>query len=67
MKPNDPLYDDVVKFARTQEKISISALQRYFRIGYMQAIHLIEDMQSDNIIGIPDENGQRAVMPEVLR
>ena len=47
---SDELYSDVVKFTSEQTHISITMLQRRFRIGYGRACSLLEEMEKASII-----------------
>ena len=46
----DTLYADVLTFIKTTDEISISMLQRYFRIGFNRSARLIEKLEMDGII-----------------
>jgi S-DNA-T family DNA segregation ATPase FtsK/SpoIIIE len=46
----DVLYADVIAFIKTTDEISISMLQRYFRIGFNRSARLIEKLEIDGII-----------------
>ncbi len=59
---SDPLYQDAVKFVMEQDRISISMLQRYLRIGFNKAARFIEMMERDGIIGPQEGSKPRAVI-----
>lgn len=66
-RPQDELYDDCVKFVRTQGKCQTQAIQRQFRIGFGRANELVEALEragvvSDSKHGLPRE--VRAAGPE---
>jgi recombination associated protein RdgC len=47
---NDPLYDQAVEVVRTQQRASISLVQRHLRVGYNRAARLIEAMEVAGVI-----------------
>ena len=51
------LYQDVQKFLQQLEEISISLLQRKFRIGYNRSARIIEMLESQGRI-MPLEGGK---------
>jgi len=46
----DELYEDALEFAASMEEISISMLQRHFKIGYNRAAKIMKDMERDGFI-----------------
>lgn len=50
-KEGDPLFEEAVRIVRTDNKASISMLQRKMRIGYTRAARLIDALESKGIIG----------------
>ncbi|MGV8025488.1 MAG: DNA translocase FtsK 4TM domain-containing protein [Anaerolineaceae bacterium] len=59
----DPLLKQVVAFIRSEERASISMLQRKFSIGYTRAARLVDRMEELEIIGKPDSgSGVRPVL-----
>jgi S-DNA-T family DNA segregation ATPase FtsK/SpoIIIE len=46
----ESLYNEVVRFVREQGKVSISLIQRHFRIGFNKAARFVERMERDGII-----------------
>ncbi|GAB6887703.1 hypothetical protein JCM13304A_12010 [Desulfothermus okinawensis JCM 13304] len=63
---SDPLYQDAVKFVMEQDRISISMLQRYLRIGFNKAARFIEMMERDGIIGPQEGSKPRAVIKKQM-
>jgi DNA segregation ATPase FtsK/SpoIIIE-like protein len=57
----DSLYEQAVAFVIEARKVSISSVQRKFKIGYNRAARIVEAMQAASIISVPKENGQREV------
>ena len=53
----DELLEKAVAFAADKEKLSISMLQRYFRIGFNRAARLMEALEARGIVG-PDEGSK---------
>ena len=53
----DALLEDAIAFAAGKEKLSISMLQRYFRIGFNRAARLMDALESRGIVG-PDEGSK---------
>jgi S-DNA-T family DNA segregation ATPase FtsK/SpoIIIE len=47
---DDALYQDIVQFISTVDEVSISLLQRKFRIGYNRSARIIDRLQSEGII-----------------
>lgn len=58
----DPLYDQVVAHVVEQQRVSISMVQRHFKIGYNRAARLIEQMEADGVVSSPDLEGHRNVL-----
>ncbi len=61
----DDIYRQAVEEVRKSGKASISLLQRKLRIGYSRAARLIDQMETEGIIG-PEQSGSRGreVLPE---
>ncbi|MBE6022779.1 MAG: DNA translocase FtsK [Cellulosilyticum sp.] len=53
----DELLEKAVAFAADKEKLSISMLQRYFRIGFNRAARLMDALEARGIVG-PDEGSK---------
>lgn len=60
----DSLFEQAVRYAVTQGSISISRLQRAFRIGFTRAGYLIDEMEKRGIIdvAVPGSSQPRRVM-----
>jgi S-DNA-T family DNA segregation ATPase FtsK/SpoIIIE len=58
---SDALYDRAVFFVTKERKASISAVQRYLRVGYNRAARMIETMEEQGVVG-PLEHGKREIM-----
>lgn len=59
---SDELFDEVVELIQELETISISQLQRRFRIGYNRAARLIDDLESLGYVSAQDGSKPRQVL-----
>lgn len=53
----DPLYADVVQFVTSMPQVSISLLQRRFRIGYNRSARLIDTLEARGVL-MPADGGK---------
>ena len=60
---DDEFYGPAVSFVRASGRVSLSYMQRHFKIGYNRAARLIEAMQSEGVLGKPKSEGGREVLP----
>lgn len=58
----DPLYNDVVSFVQSTEEVSISLLQRKFRIGYNRSARIIDLLEENGVITPADGSKMRKVL-----
>jgi DNA segregation ATPase FtsK/SpoIIIE, S-DNA-T family len=58
----DPLYDEVVALVIDSGRVSISSIQRRFKIGFNRAARLVEDMEAAGVVSRPGSNGGREVL-----
>ena len=58
----DPLYDQAVAFILETRRVSISSVQRKFRIGYNRAARLVETMEMAGVVSQMQSNGSRDVL-----
>ena len=58
----DDLYDQAVSFVTETRKVSISSVQRKFRIGYNRAARLVETMEASGVVSPAANNGSREVI-----
>ncbi len=58
----DELYDEVCAFLKTVDEVSISLLQRKFRIGYNRSARIIDMLESNGKIMPPDGSKTRKVI-----
>ena len=59
---SEPLYNEVVEFTISNGKVSASLLQRKFRFGYNRAVHCINLLEQNGIIGPSDGINPRMVI-----
>ncbi|RUO77476.1 DNA translocase FtsK [Idiomarina seosinensis] len=59
---SDPLYDDAVAFVTETQRVSVSSVQRKFRIGYNRAARIVEQMETSGVVSRAGNNGQRDVI-----
>lgn len=64
-KSDDDLYDKVVEFAISNGEISVSLVQRQFRIGYNRASRIVDDMEKNGIVGKSDGSKPRKVLNNI--
>lgn len=57
----DEFYDMAVRLVAETKRVSISSIQRQFRIGYNRAARIVEDMERDGVVSPPNHQGQRQV------
>ena len=58
----DVLYDEAVKFVTQTRRVSISSVQRKFKIGYNRAARLVEAMEMAGVVSSMGSNGGREVL-----
>ncbi|MDI3304889.1 MAG: DNA translocase FtsK [Burkholderia multivorans] len=58
----DPLYAQVEAFVIEQQKVTISSVQRQFKIGYNRAARLVELLEARGIVSAMDADGGRTVL-----
>jgi S-DNA-T family DNA segregation ATPase FtsK/SpoIIIE len=58
----DELYDQAVSLITRERKISISYIQRYFRIGYNRSATIVEQMEKNGVVSKPDPMGKREIL-----
>jgi len=59
----DALFDEVVSFISETRKVSISSIQRRFRIGYNRSARLVDQLQAQGIVSAPSgANSNREVL-----
>lgn len=58
----DEFYDEAVREVARSKRVSISSIQRRFRIGYNRAARIVEQMEQEGVVSSPNHKGQREVM-----
>ena len=58
----DPLYDEAVQFIAKAQRVSVSSIQRRFKIGYNRAARMVEAMETAGIVSKMEGNSQREVL-----
>lgn len=58
----DELYDEAVAFVTETRRVSVSSVQRKFRIGYNRAARIVEQMEASGVVTAAGSNGQREVL-----
>lgn len=59
---SDALYDEAVAFVTETRRVSVSSVQRKFRIGYNRAARIVEQMEASGVVTSAGSNGQRDVL-----
>jgi len=50
----DPLYEDIKALVYKEERVSVSLLQRRFRLGYGRAARIVDQLETDGILASAD-------------
>jgi len=58
----DDLYDEAVAFVTKAQRVSVSSVQRRFKIGYNRAARIVEAMEVAGIVSKMEGNAQRDVL-----
>ena len=58
----DPLYDEAVAAVIQSRRVSVSSVQRRFKIGYNRAARIVEAMEAAGVVSPMESNGQREVL-----
>lgn len=58
----DELYDEAVAFVVKAQRVSVSSVQRRFKIGYNRAARIVEAMEAAGIVSKMEGNAQRDVL-----
>ncbi len=56
------LYSQAINIVRTERKISISYLQRQLKIGYNRAADIVERMEKEGLVSLPNRVGKREIL-----
>lgn len=58
----DVLYDEAVAFVIEARRVSVSSVQRRFKIGYNRAARIVEAMEIAGLVSAQQPNGNREVL-----
>jgi S-DNA-T family DNA segregation ATPase FtsK/SpoIIIE len=58
----DELYEEAKEIVLTDQKTSISYLQRKLQIGYNRSANIIEQLQEMGVLSAPNSKGQREII-----
>lgn len=58
----DALFDEAVAFVTEGRRVSISSVQRKFKIGYNRAANLVDAMEASGVVSSAGHNGAREVL-----
>ncbi len=58
----DSLYNEILEFTLSEQKISASLIQRRFRVGYNRAARILDSLEENGIIGPPNGSKPREVL-----
>ncbi|PVY78232.1 DNA translocase FtsK [Tamilnaduibacter salinus] len=58
----DALFDEAVYFVTEGRRVSISSVQRKFKIGYNRAANLVDAMEAAGVVSAAGHNGAREVL-----
>jgi recombination associated protein RdgC len=58
----DSLYDEAKAFVIETRRVSVSSIQRKFRIGYNRAARIVELLENNKVVTSPGNNGAREVL-----
>ncbi|WP_416308432.1 DNA translocase FtsK 4TM domain-containing protein [Neptunicella sp. SCSIO 80796] len=59
---SDVLYDEAVAFVTLNRKVSVSLIQRQFKVGYNRAARIVEQMEQSGVVTESGHNGSREVL-----
>jgi S-DNA-T family DNA segregation ATPase FtsK/SpoIIIE len=63
-EPLDELYEEAKNIIFTEQKTSISYLQRRLQIGYNRSARLIEQLEQNGILSSPNAKGNREIITD---
>lgn len=58
----DEYYDQAVEFITEARRVSVSSIQRRFKIGYNRAARIVEAMEAAGVVSKMESNGLREVL-----
>lgn len=60
----DPLYDRSVQLVTEVQRVSVSGIQRQFKIGFNRAANLVDAMEANGVVSPAGHNGAREVLAQ---
>ncbi len=61
----DARYDDAVAFVTKKRRVTVSTIQRHFRIGYKRAVRIMEAMEAEGVVGPSEGVKPREVLVRI--
>lgn len=61
-EPLDELYEEAKNIILSEQKTSISYLQRRLQIGYNRSARLIEQLENEGVLSVPNAKGNRDII-----
>ncbi|PVX86445.1 DNA translocase FtsK [Paraburkholderia unamae] len=62
---DDPLYGKAVSLVATNNRASVSFIQRHLQIGYTRAIALVGRMEQEGLVSPMNSVGHRSILPKI--
>lgn len=59
---NDQMYDRILEYVKKQKQASCFELMNNFNISYQDAVHFIDKLEENKIVGPPDVVGPRKLL-----
>lgn len=63
---DEPLLNEAKAFVIKERRVSISAIQRKFRIGYNRSARIVDQLVAKGVVSEPGHNGAREVLAAAL-
>lgn len=60
----DPVFDAAVQYVIEKQRVSVSGIQRQFKVGFNRASRIVEEMEAQGIVSPPAHNGNRVVLAQ---
>lgn len=60
----DRSYDAAMYVVLAYQRASVSLVQRYLRVGYQRAVHLLQELERRGVVGPLPEKGERPIYIE---
>ena len=56
---HDPLFDEVVEYAKGQKRLTASGISEKFCIGFNRANHIIRQIEESGVLTLKEDNNER--------